>query len=682
MQPTEIETGAHTRATLSAEGITFEAPDSGVGVRHLQTCLTVDGARLIVGFDTAEAAGDGAVAGGPLGESARLETRLAVLAGGRAATVTHTVVNHADRPLHVREIVTALARESAGISGGGSKWDQRYTHSDNLRTEKYPYCQMEQGYVRPLPVEPVRLGAGEDQPLPLLYLTDRAYRRGLLIAAGGQARTIQSYRLAREPHRGHTALRCFEIAHELPMSEGFTLAPGERLELDPIYLELLEHTHPQDAHRSYLAWLGKRFAFRGPRSRLRRDPVYCTWNYGRGARQYGEELRTTARFAAAHVPAISDFLIDAGWTRPPDGRRAGFDTLDRFYHGVEEAVDREKFPEGMGAFAEELRSLGLRPGLWWTPTARLDSELYAEHPDWFLGAEDGGPFRIGAASGFLDLTHPDAYAYLDGVLSVILGEWGMQSTKMDFWSHMTEARHGRVGRVNRTSLDVRRMLFDLMRKHLPEDGAFYTCVAVGMGNPFLATHADGHRNGIDIGAGNWPAQIHACQWALPVLGVPGQETYFHNQDSVGFHPEAPLKEGRFRLTWGYITQGMQELGGSLEHLTEQQLAMLRKLTERCDQGHACRSPDENAFLGEALPACLYVDFPEGSATRERGVAQSVALFNWGEEPKLVSVRRAALGHEAAVEVEDFWSGERERLDEEFLVRRLEPRNAALLDVLR
>jgi hypothetical protein len=75
-----------------------------------------------------------------------------------------------------------------------------------------------------------------------------------------------------------------------------------------------------------------------------------------------------------------------------------------------------------------------------------------------------------------------------------------------------------------------------------------------------------------------------------------------------------------------------------------------------------------------------VDFPPESPTAQAGVRQSVALFNWTDEPKTVSVLRARLGHRGPVQAEDFWTGERVAIDGEFLTRRLAARSAALYDV--
>ena len=59
----------------------------------------------------------------------------------------------------------------------------------------------------------------------------------------------------------------------------------------------------------------------------------------------------------------------------------------------------------------------------------------------------------------------------------------------------------------------------------------------------------------------------------------------------------------------------------------------------------------------------------------------MALFNWTAQPRMVSVRRSALGHPGPVEAVDFWSEAKESFTDEFIVKRLEARSALLWDVL-
>ena len=111
------------------------------------------------------------------------------------------------------------------------------------------------------------------------------------------------------------------------------------------------------------------------------------------------------------------------------------------------------------------------------------------------------------------------------------------------------------------------------------------------------------------------------------------------------------------------------------------IAAMRKLTDRCDRGYRVHCPDDRAFTGIPLPEVLYVDFPKDSpTTKKHGVKQSLALFNWTDEPKIISVARSRLGHTKPVRAEDFWTGKKETFKDEFIQKCLPPRTAILWDI--
>lgn len=683
----------NTRQT-SESGTTLEITPGGfgiyddqreVGLWNMTLAMELNGEDQQVWYDSAERDEHGVTGQGYLGNTdIACETRLYFVNNGTAATIQHRLKNEEDGTVtHITH-----ARTCQQMDEDRCVWlpfsrphDLRYCHTDNVRTEQYPYCMTESPYVRSLPVQEKLCGTGQDQPFPAIYFTNRDYEHGIVVAALEENHNYQSYRLSRTPTPDKSILDTFEIRHEFPLARGLTLDLNEVLELDGLYVEICQNTHPQDAYLNYVDHLAETHNFRGPTTKLRDEALYCTWNYGRAARQVEEELLTTAEFISDNMPNITFFLVDAGYTfREVD--RSGLstnDSLDVMYNGPDEMLNPKKIAD-MRAFTSKLRDMGLRPGLWWTPTAMLDSNLYRDHSDWFLRTENGAPYRIAGRKGFLDLTVPDARDFMDETLSIILGEWDIDATKMDFWSQCFEDRQARHQRPNMTAVETRRILFDLVRKYLPDDGVFMTCVATGMGKPFIAEHADTYRNTMDIGSGTWKHQIGSCYWALPALGIPGRKTFLHNNDSVGINLNCPENENFFRLTWGFITMGMQEIGGALEQLPEKYRRAMRKYTDRCDRGYRCQCPDERAFTGEPLPESLFVTYPEDSRTRQNGVQQSLALFNWSEEPKVISVKRFGLGHKGPVEAENFWTEEHETFNGEFITKRLNPRSAKLYDV--
>lgn len=114
------------------------------------------------------------------------------------------------------------------------------------------------------------------------------------------------------------------------------------------------------------------------------------------------------------------FQIDDGW-EPKVG-----DWLE---------ANPDKFPTGMGRFADMAHDRGMKAGLWLAPfICETDSELYRLHPDWLL-LHDGKPWRCGGNwSGFyaLDIDHPGVRDYLERVFCRVFNEWNYDLVKLDF----------------------------------------------------------------------------------------------------------------------------------------------------------------------------------------------------------------------------------------------------------
>ncbi len=664
---------------LSETGITFFNPESNMGVRDLNLRLTVEGKNFDVAYASIVEEDGQFVGEGSAGPDIQVKTTLERVAGLDAVIIRHTVRNSAKRPVFVNQAATGQFAETAAVLHGKGNWlglDLRYAHTDNVRTERYPHCQMEYPYVRMLPPEPLRLGLGEDQAFPGLFIKDLRSRSGIVFAAASQETNYTTFLIQKRALVKDGMFDQFVIQHDPGQNSGFVVPAGGEIVLDGVYLQTTGDLAAEDAYVDYINYLSSRFAFCGPKTPILSEAFHCTWNYGVFADQTETSLLPTAKFISENLPNIKWFLMDAGYL---DGDIATT-FLDRFYPDPNQHVGSEKWPRGIRGYTDELRELGLRPGLWWSPTVRVPSRLHDDHPDWFLRNADGSLYLIGGENAYLDFSHPEALAYLDKTLAVILGEWGMDACKMDFWSQNFEDRHARLHDPSVTAVQARNRFFKTVRKHLPEDGVFMTCVAVGLGNPFIGQYADTYRNTIDIGVGHWREQLDNCIWALPTLGIEGRKTFLLNNDSVGIMAEYPDNENEFRLTWSFMNMGLMETGGRMETWPEKWVKAMRKLTDRCDRGYRVHCPDDRAFTGVPLPEVLFVDYPEGSPTAGEGIRQSLALFNWTDEPRIISVRRALLGHTGSVRAANFWTGAMETFDADFISKQLEPRSALLFDL--
>ncbi|MDE6614097.1 MAG: alpha-galactosidase, partial [Clostridia bacterium] len=99
-------------------------------------------------------------------------------------------------------------------------------------------------------------------------------------------------------------------------------------------------------------------------------------------------------------------------------------------------TDKNKFPNGMKAVADNIHKNGMLAGLWLAPFAGVSrSELFKKHKDWFIKDKHGKPYNTGHNwGGFysLDIYNPDVREHLRHVFDVVLNEWGYDLVKLDF----------------------------------------------------------------------------------------------------------------------------------------------------------------------------------------------------------------------------------------------------------
>ncbi|MBI5946194.1 MAG: alpha-galactosidase [Chloroflexi bacterium] len=142
----------------------------------------------------------------------------------------------------------------------------------------------------------------------------------------------------------------------------------------------------------------------------------------------------------------------------------------------------EKFPSGMAALAEKIKSTGRRAGLWLAPLlVAKSSQLFREHHDWLLKDEK----RNYISPGFnywgqdlfaLDVSHPDVILWLEALMKQVRS-WGFDYFKLDFLygGAMKGRRH-----VNMPREAAYRQCLISMRKAMGEDAFLLTC-----GTPIL-----------------------------------------------------------------------------------------------------------------------------------------------------------------------------------------------------
>lgn len=155
---------------------------------------------------------------------------------------------------------------------------------------------------------------------------------------------------------------------------------------------------------------------------------------------------------------IERFVLDDGWFVGRDDDRAGLGDW---------SPDPGVWPEGLRPLADRVRELGMEFGLWVEPEMiNEDSDLARAHPDWILRSRPELPplFRF---QQVLDLTNPDAYAHILGVLDGLVSDIGVAYLKWDHNRDLIEAGHPGTGTaaVHEQTLALYRLIDELRERH-------------------------------------------------------------------------------------------------------------------------------------------------------------------------------------------------------------------------
>ncbi len=149
--------------------------------------------------------------------------------------------------------------------------------------------------------------------------------------------------------------------------------------------------------------------------------VYCEfYYYGLG---YNEEYFKSdiAAFKADRMP-FDIFQIDACWQQ-------------NYGHDFE--FNESVFPSGMKSAADQIKSLGYKPGIWTAPYiikndwSNPKTDIAKNHPEWLL-KNSKGELCTWLSYYILDPTCPGVTGYLEDSYRKLADDWGFEYFKFDF----------------------------------------------------------------------------------------------------------------------------------------------------------------------------------------------------------------------------------------------------------
>lgn len=218
------------------------------------------------------------------------------------------------------------------------------------------------------------------------------------------------------------------------------------------------------------------------------------------------------------------FVLDDGWFGDRNHDKAGLGDY---------GVNTKKLPDGMKAFADKIRNIGMDFGLWFEPEmVNEDSELYRNHPEYAVTLQNR-PVVLGRNQLVLDLCKKEVRDYIVEQVGNILDEAKISYVKWDMNRHIAEA----------------------FSEALTNQGEFYHRYILGLyevlsrifrSRPhiLLETCSSGG-NRFDLGMLCFSPQIWASDDTDPIerLKIQTGLSYFYPQSTMGAHvSQAPHQQ--------------------------------------------------------------------------------------------------------------------------------------------
>ncbi len=387
----------------------------------------------------------------------------------------------------------------------------------------------------------------------------------------------------------------------------------------------------------------------------RNSMVWGSWNDGIFRDVNHEIIIDEAKALVKNFPTVRWLQLDDGYAVYNKEKNSSV------AHGLgvpyeKDGLDYDKFPKGLKALTDEIKSLGLRPAVWiggWCPK---DSKIYTEHPGWFVDYSVRLP-----RSAALDVSIPCVRDYMLYAVDTLITEYGFDGVKHDFWSYAFEASDDLLSFKDRSGYEYRHWWCDEIRKRLPADGYFQTGCDVVLANPFLGEYFTNYRYGIDVGSGEWDNVKTCMLWGTACFATHTGDLFVPNSDAVGLLPGLNFTDFLFWLNYVLITHSAVELSGRFsKEFDKQRFNILKKALCNVNNGQDCYTVGfDYRKKGETIPSALYINTPFFSTDTDSVVlpVKTVAVFNTEEKEKTVSVPFADLGlTDAEYICTDVWNG--------------------------
>lgn len=440
-------------------------------------------------------------------------------------------------------------------------------------------------------------------------------------------------------------------------AQGFALRPGGAISSGRLLIEL--SPDPFTGLESFAELSGRLHD-------VKLNPVISGWSTWSG--YYGnvteEDVLREARFIARELKPYG-----MEWVQIDDGYQRAFGDWEGH---------ADKFPHGMKWLAEQIRALGLKPGLWLAPYAiSADTEVAKNHPDWLLRDVDGNvqkidPAHQGQAQYILDVTHPAARQWLFDLFRTITTDWGYDFIKTDFveWTLLAAQRYHDA---SASKARAYRLGAQTMRDAMGKSRHLLDC---GPG-PEVVGLIDSMRIELDRPIPENPLWLqYAGQYNSTGPAV-AKRYYFHNRTWINDADhlrlaQLTLPQAQAAVTITALSGGTMIAGDRLTALDPRRLDLIKKVLPAF--GQAARPLD----LFETPAPALFAQ----QVRKPFGEWSLVGVFNWGDEPEKRELALARLGLDPQKNyvVYEFWSQRLVESAEDRLELELAPTSVQYLSI--
>ena len=403
------------------------------------------------------------------------------------------------------------------------------------------------------------------------------------------------------------------------------------------------------------------------RKRCPRAPTgWMSWNTyfdKAGAKENLAEARVGAKYLkpfGLEIWSIESWQGNSEWL--PTSAFANLD-LSRY---------ERQFPYPMKQFADELRALGFRPGLWMPLYGTGDEKFHDAHRDWFLHDKDGQPIGNWNGRYMLDTTNPEVLDLMRMLTRTASRDWGYEFFKFDGMAN-TPRKFERPEIRARMKDPADRRWFErsvrALREGIGEDRLLLGCMGDYTGTE--AQFLDASRLGADVvgcyrGLGEtyayggdvekmsdfcqmpvkWANILHQARSTLAQVFV-NNIMFYTDPDTllVGYMLER--HEAEVMATIIGLPGQLMFAGDKLGTLRMDRMKILQQVLPVADVH------PQNLY---PFAATSMLPVWNLAVTRPFGRWNAVALFNFTDAPKDFSVPLASLGLAAdgAYEAYEFW----------------------------